>query len=92
LSSLHEVIGKTNRFHPAIQRVKSILANGELGAITNIFVSLALPKGIVKGDDIRYDYSLGGGAMMDLGCRLPQCSIPRRCSHGGLVVTIPRDI
>ncbi|KAF9069800.1 hypothetical protein BDP27DRAFT_1383100 [Rhodocollybia butyracea] len=42
------------RFHPAIQRVKTILDSGELGKI--------------KKSDIRFDLDLGGGAMMDMGC------------------------
>jgi predicted dehydrogenase len=56
------------RFHPAIQRVKEILDSGELGAIKSIETSLALPKGLMPADDIRFNYELGGGAMMDLGC------------------------
>ncbi|GLB41844.1 putative oxidoreductase family, NAD-binding Rossmann fold [Lyophyllum shimeji] len=56
------------RFHPAIQRVKAIIDSGELGAIKHISAVLALPKGIIRSDDIRYKYELGGGALMDMGC------------------------
>ena len=56
------------RFHPAIHRVKEILESKELGAIKNISATLILPTSLIKDDDIRFDYSLGGGAMMDLGC------------------------
>jgi len=56
------------RFHPAISRVKAILDNGELGPIQNISASLTVPKGFTKEGDIRLDYELGGGAMMDMGC------------------------
>ncbi|KZP21097.1 NAD(P)-binding protein [Athelia psychrophila] len=56
------------RFHPAIARVKAILDSGELGPIKDLSASLALPKGMFGPADIRYDYSLGGGAMMDMGC------------------------
>jgi predicted dehydrogenase len=56
------------RFHPAIHRVKEILESKELGAIKNISVTMILPQPFFKDDDIRYDYTLGGGAMMDLGC------------------------
>ncbi|KDQ61328.1 hypothetical protein JAAARDRAFT_30745 [Jaapia argillacea MUCL 33604] len=56
------------RFHPAIQRVKAIVESGELGAVKSISASLAVPGGIMKDGDIRYNYALGGGAMMDMGC------------------------
>ena len=39
-----------------------------MGAIKNISVTMLLPSAMFKDDDIRYDYSLGGGALMDLGC------------------------
>jgi predicted dehydrogenase len=56
------------RFHPAIQRVKAILESGELGALQSTRASLAMPKGMFPQDDIRFDYDLGGGVMMDMGC------------------------
>ncbi|KAJ3511035.1 hypothetical protein NLJ89_g4333 [Agrocybe chaxingu] len=54
------------RFHPAIQRVKSILTSGEHGAIKKISVKLLLPKGTVKYSD--GDFDLGKGSIMDIGC------------------------
>ena len=56
------------RFHPAIHRVKEILESKELGAIKNISATLMLPDTLFKEEDIRFNYTLGGGAMMDLGC------------------------
>jgi predicted dehydrogenase len=51
-------------------RVQEILDSGELGRIINLSAGLALCKGIVANEgDIRLDYGLGGGAMMDLGCK-----------------------
>ena len=29
---------------------------------------MQVPKGIFADDDIRFNYDLGGGAMMDMGC------------------------
>jgi predicted dehydrogenase len=60
-----------DRFHPAIQRVRAIIDSGELGAIKEVNATLAIPKGLIGNDDIRMNYDLGGGAMMDCGCQLP---------------------
>jgi predicted dehydrogenase len=56
------------RFHPATRRMKAIVDSGELGTLTKIEVSLALPGFFIKDNDIRMVYDLGGGAMMDMGC------------------------
>lgn len=62
------------KFHPAIQRVRAIIDSGELGAIKEVNATLALPKGILGNDnDIRMNYDLGGGAMMDCGCYPLSC-------------------
>lgn len=63
-----ELLG-CGRFHPAIQRAKAILDSGELGAVKSLEVSLMGPKGILADSDIRFDYNLGGGALMDMGCK-----------------------
>ena len=57
------------RFHPAVQRVKAILDSGELGAIKSLEAVMAIPKGIMADSDIRFDYPLGGGSLMDMGCK-----------------------
>lgn len=61
-----------NRFHPAINRVKDILSSGELGKLKSVSASLCAPwqMQIAKPDDIRFDYNLGGGILMDMGCEL----------------------
>ncbi|KZP21094.1 NAD(P)-binding protein [Athelia psychrophila] len=56
------------RFYPAIARIKDILDSGELGQIKSMRGSLGLPQGFVGPGDIRLEYALGGGAMMDCGC------------------------
>ncbi|KAF9475208.1 NAD(P)-binding protein [Pholiota conissans] len=61
------------RFHPALKRAKAILESGELGAIKNMTVNMIIPGGIIPANDIRFDYELGGGALMDLGCYAVSC-------------------
>ncbi|KAJ6456108.1 NAD(P)-binding protein [Mycena sanguinolenta] len=56
------------RFHPVAFRVKSILESGELGAVKSTSTALSLPRGVMKAGDIRFDFGLGGGALMDMGC------------------------
>ncbi|KAJ7825727.1 NAD(P)-binding protein [Mycena olivaceomarginata] len=56
------------RFHPLAHRVKAIVESGELGAVKSTSASLSVPRGIMKADDIRFNYSLGGRALMDTGC------------------------
>ncbi|KAG7100108.1 hypothetical protein E1B28_001888 [Marasmius oreades] len=60
------------RFHPAIHRTKAIIESGELGAIRNIRVENMAPIPW-SDDDIRYNYDLGGGALMDMGCYTISC-------------------
>ena len=57
------------RYHPLTQRLTEVV--GELGPVRHIqaWTSFA----IVDPGDIRYDYSLAGGAMMDGGCYAIDC-------------------
>lgn len=54
------------RYHPLTLRIEEIIASGELGALNRVEASLCFP--LPKFSDIRYDYSLAGGATMDAGC------------------------
>ncbi|KAJ6565974.1 NAD(P)-binding protein [Mycena sp. CBHHK59/15] len=56
------------RFHPATLRIKAIIESGELGVVKSTSTILTVPRGILKPTDIRFDYSIGGGALMDMGC------------------------
>ena len=57
------------RYHPLIQRLTEVV--GELGPVRHIqaWTSFA----IVNPGDIRYDYGLAGGALMDGGCYALDC-------------------
>jgi len=54
------------RYHPLALRVEEIIASGELGVLQRVDVAFCFP--LPKFSDIRYDYSLAGGATMDAGC------------------------
>ena len=54
------------RFHPLALRIEQIIASGELGKLERVEAAMCFP--LPKFSDIRYDYSLAGGATMDAGC------------------------
>jgi predicted dehydrogenase len=53
------------RYHPLAQRMLHIVESGELGAVERIETALCFP--LPKFSDIRYQYDLAGGALMDVG-------------------------
>jgi predicted dehydrogenase len=57
------------RYHPLIHRLREVVT--ELGPVRHMqcWTSFA----ITDPDDIRYDYALGGGALMDGGCYAIDC-------------------
>ncbi|PJE21977.1 MAG: oxidoreductase [Mycobacterium sp.] len=54
------------RYHPLALRVEQIIASGELGTLRHVEAAMCFP--LPKFGDIRYNYSLAGGATMDAGC------------------------
>jgi len=54
------------RFHPQYQKVQELIEEGRIGRILRI--TAAMSRSVYPGDDIRMNPSLGGGALMDLGC------------------------
>src|SRR5690625_801543 len=54
------------RYHPMTLRIEEIIASGELGTLQRVEAALSFP--LPRFSDIRYDYSLAGGALMDAGC------------------------
>ncbi|HEV3281852.1 MAG TPA: Gfo/Idh/MocA family oxidoreductase [Acidimicrobiales bacterium] len=53
------------RHHPLAHRMHEIVDRGELGRLRHIETWLCAP--ILNKSDIRYQYGLSGGAMMDMG-------------------------
>lgn len=54
------------RYHPMAARLKEIVDGGEIGQIVRIESSMCFP--LPRFNDIRYNLSLAGGALMDAGC------------------------
>jgi predicted dehydrogenase len=54
------------RYHPLASRMVEIVRSGELGTLQHVSMALCFP--LPKFSDIRYQYGLGGGALMDAGC------------------------
>jgi predicted dehydrogenase len=54
------------RYHPMTRRAEEILASGELGELVRVDTAMCFP--LPRFSDIRYDYALAGGALMDAGC------------------------
>ncbi len=54
------------RYHPLAARMREIVESGELGVVRRIETSVCFPLPFFS--DIRYDFALGGGALMDAGC------------------------
>ncbi|WWC85195.1 uncharacterized protein L201_000054 [Kwoniella dendrophila CBS 6074] len=53
------------QFHPAAHVVKSLLASGKFGDIKSTYARMVTPKNTIPGNDIRWQWALGGGALMD---------------------------
>jgi predicted dehydrogenase len=54
------------RYHPLAQRMADLVRGGELGRIQRVETAMCFP--LPRFGDIRYDFSLAGGALMDAGC------------------------
>lgn len=54
------------RYHPMTLRIEEIIASGELGTLRRVDAALSFP--LPRFSDIRYDFTLAGGALMDAGC------------------------
>jgi predicted dehydrogenase len=54
-----------HRYHPLFERILAVMASGALGTIERIEGTFNVP---ISRPDIRWDYTTGGGALIDLGC------------------------
>jgi predicted dehydrogenase len=56
------------RYHPLVGQMRSVLDSDRLGTIERVEATFEIPDGDIPRDDIRWDLTIGGGALMDLGC------------------------
>ncbi len=54
------------RYHPLFHRINEIIKNDELGKIQDISAKCLI--NIRRKSDIRYNFDLGGGSLLDVGC------------------------
>ena len=54
------------RYHALMRRMLAILHSGELGTITKMEAWLCFP--LLPANNVRWDFQLAGGALMDAGC------------------------
>ncbi|KXN91300.1 hypothetical protein AN958_01274 [Leucoagaricus sp. SymC.cos] len=59
---------QVRQFHPSLQRVKAIIDEGSLGKMVSMYTHLGVWSSVFfQKNDIRFDFNLGGGALMDMG-------------------------
>ncbi len=54
------------RYHPMASRITAILSSGAIGEVIDIDAVFSIP--LVPAGDFRWNTSLGGGVLMDVGC------------------------
>jgi predicted dehydrogenase len=59
------------RYHPLALRMEEIVHGGELGDVQRVETAMCFP--LPRFGDIRYNFSLAGGALMDAGCYAVHC-------------------
>src|SRR4051812_31773618 len=59
------------RYHPLAERMHAITHDGTIGTVRKIRTTMCFP--LPKFSDIRYNFGLAGGAMMDAGCYAIHC-------------------
>ena len=53
------------RYHPLVERVRQVIADGEIGKIERIDASFSA---YLPFNDFRFNYATGGGGTIDMGC------------------------
>ncbi len=56
------------RYHPLVAQIQELLDAGAIGDVEGADAAFDLADGRIPMTDIRWDYSIAGGSLMDLGC------------------------
>ena len=56
------------RYHPLVAQIQELLDSGAIGDVEGADAAFDLADGRIPMADIRWDYSIAGGSLMDLGC------------------------
>lgn len=56
------------RYHPLVPQIQALLDAGVIGDVEGADAAFDLADGRIPMTDIRWDYSIAGGSLMDLGC------------------------
>jgi predicted dehydrogenase len=59
------------RYHPLMARALDVVAAGTIGEVRHVQTRFCFP--LPRFSDIRYNYTLAGGALMDAGCYAVHC-------------------
>lgn len=54
------------RYHPLAQRARELVRSGAIGTVRHVDVQFCTPS--IRPNTVRFDYGLGGGVTMDMGC------------------------
>ncbi|KAI0749758.1 NAD binding Rossmann fold oxidoreductase [Daedaleopsis nitida] len=54
------------QFHPAAHSLKALIGSGQYGPILRTYATMTTPKGSIPRSDIRWQYALAGGSLMDM--------------------------
>ena len=54
--------------HPFFRRIREVAESGVLGDLTHVEDRFQIPSKVISSDNIRRDFTLAGGALMDAGC------------------------
>lgn len=80
-----------NQFHPASHIVQDLISSGKLGKVLKTTSTMVVPNLAIPPSDIRWNYELGGGSILDEGYAV---SAPRFFLKGlrpEVVSAVPRS-
>ena len=55
------------RYHPLVNRIREIIIDDQIGELKEMYAKFCINMEN-RTNDIRFDYELGGGGLMDVGC------------------------